>query len=99
MEDIFTIKMSSKKNKSKSKRASEGDSSNDSCGLTTSGQEGGRSRSLSSHSFTVIDFIDKGESLGAKTLEKVVGGVKVNKTLDQSAGWRWTSRQPTVIIF
>uniref|UniRef100_A0AAQ4REG3 non-chaperonin molecular chaperone ATPase n=1 Tax=Gasterosteus aculeatus aculeatus TaxID=481459 RepID=A0AAQ4REG3_GASAC len=31
--------MSSKKNKSKSKRASEGDSSNDSCGLTTSGQE------------------------------------------------------------
>uniref|UniRef100_A0AAQ4PQB7 vesicle-fusing ATPase n=1 Tax=Gasterosteus aculeatus aculeatus TaxID=481459 RepID=A0AAQ4PQB7_GASAC len=32
-------KMSSKKNKSKSKRASEGDSSNDSCGLTTSADD------------------------------------------------------------
>ncbi|CAJ1059149.1 ribosome biogenesis protein SPATA5 [Xyrichtys novacula] len=58
--------MSAKKNKSKSKKSSEGDSlvslkegSNDSSNLQTSGHEGGTCKSLNSDSFTVIDFIDK----------------------------------------
>lgn len=62
--------MSSKKNKSKSKKASEGDSSlllkeasNDSSDLQTSSHEGGSCRSLNNNSFTVIDFIDKGKNL------------------------------------
>lgn len=65
--------MSSKKNKSKSKRASEGDSSlllkessNDSSNLQTSSHEGGSSTSLHSNSFTVIDFIEKGKTLRHK---------------------------------
>uniref|UniRef100_A0AAQ4PJF4 vesicle-fusing ATPase n=1 Tax=Gasterosteus aculeatus aculeatus TaxID=481459 RepID=A0AAQ4PJF4_GASAC len=76
--------MSSKKNKSKSKRASEGDSSNDSCGLTTSGQEGGRSRSLSSHSFTVIDFIDKADDKTPKSCRSTLVQLSLNSM--KSAG-------------
>lgn len=60
--------MSSKKSKSKSKKASEGDSSlvlkggsSDSSSLQTSGYDGG-----SSDSFTVIDFINKGTNLRLK---------------------------------
>lgn len=59
--------MSSKKNKSKSKKASDGESSlvlkegsNDFSNLQTSGHEGGSCKSLNSSSFTVIDFIEKG---------------------------------------
>lgn len=67
---FFTIKMSSKKNKNKSKKASEGESSlilkegpNDSSNLQTSSHEGGSCKSLNSDSFTVIDFIEKGKNL------------------------------------
>ncbi|XP_040029583.2 ATPase family gene 2 protein homolog A [Gasterosteus aculeatus] len=76
--------MSSKKNKSKSKSASEGDSLNDSCGLTTSGQEGGRSRSLSSHSFTVIDFIDKADDKTPKSCRSTLVQLSLNSM--KSAG-------------
>lgn len=57
--------MSSKKNKSKSKKASEGDSSlllKEDSSLQTSSHEGGSCKRLN-NSFTVMDFIDKGESL------------------------------------
>ncbi len=50
VENIFTIKMSSKKNKSKSKKSSEGESSL----LLKDG---------SNDSFTVTDFIEKGKTL------------------------------------
>uniref|UniRef100_A0A3Q3MG42 AFG2 AAA ATPase homolog A n=1 Tax=Labrus bergylta TaxID=56723 RepID=A0A3Q3MG42_9LABR len=61
--------MSSKKNKSKTKKGSEGDSSlvvkegsEGSSNLQTSGHEGGGScRSFNNNSFTVTDFIDKGK--------------------------------------
>uniref|UniRef100_A0A3B4EVK7 Spermatogenesis associated 5 n=1 Tax=Pundamilia nyererei TaxID=303518 RepID=A0A3B4EVK7_9CICH len=60
--------MSSKKNKSKTKKASEGDSSfslkeglNDSSSLQTSRTDGGSCKSLNCNSFTVIDFIEKGK--------------------------------------
>lgn len=58
--------MSSKKNKSKSKRVSEGDgsvSSREDSRPHTPGHEGGRCNSLDSNSFTVIEFIDKGAML------------------------------------
>ncbi|XP_062414649.1 ATPase family gene 2 protein homolog A [Pungitius pungitius] len=74
--------MSSKKNKSKSKRTSEGDSSNDSSSLTTSGQEGGRS--LSSHSFTVIDFIDKADDKTPKSCRSTLVQLSLNSM--KSAG-------------
>lgn len=68
MENIITIKMSSKKNKSKSKKSSEGDTSlllkeasNDSSNLQTSSHEEGSCKSLDNNSFTVMDFIDKGK--------------------------------------
>uniref|UniRef100_A0A3Q4H702 AFG2 AAA ATPase homolog A n=1 Tax=Neolamprologus brichardi TaxID=32507 RepID=A0A3Q4H702_NEOBR len=60
--------MSSKKNKSKTKKASEGNSSflvkeglNDSSSLQTSRTDGGSCKSLNCNSFTVIDFIEKGK--------------------------------------
>lgn len=57
--------MSSKKSKSKSKRASEGDGSalsKEDSSLQTSGHEGaGSCKTLNSNSFTVIEFIDKGK--------------------------------------
>lgn len=60
------LNMSSKKNKSKSKRGSEGDGSVLSKGvssLQTFGPEEGSSKTLNSNLFTVIDFIDKGKNL------------------------------------
>lgn len=68
VEKLFAITMSSKKNKSKTKKASEGDSSflvkegqNDSSSLQTSRTDGGSCKSLNCNSFTVIDFIEKGK--------------------------------------
>lgn len=70
MEKIITLKMSSKKNKSKSKKPSEGDTSfllkeasNDSSNLQTSSHEGGSCKSVDNSSFTVIDFIEKGKDV------------------------------------
>lgn len=70
MEKIVTIKMSSKKNKSKSKKSSEGDTSlqlkeasNDSSNLQTSSHEGGSCKNLDNNSFTVTDFIEKGKDV------------------------------------
>lgn len=60
------LNMSSKKNKSKSKRGSEGDGSvlaKEDSGLQTSSHEGGSCKTLNGNSFTVIDFIDKGKNL------------------------------------
>lgn len=61
--------MSAKKNKSKSKKASEGESSvslkegsDDPANLQTSGHEGGNCKRFN-NSFAVIDFIDKGKEL------------------------------------
>lgn len=61
--------MSSKKNKSKTKKASEGDSSlllkegsTDSSNLQTSSHDGGSCKSLNNNSFAVIDFIEKGKT-------------------------------------
>lgn len=69
VENIVTIKMSSKKNKSKSKKSSEGDdslvlkeSSRDSSNLQTPGQDGGSCKSSNCNSFTVTDFIEKGKT-------------------------------------
>lgn len=67
VEHIFTVIMSSKKNKSKSKRASEGDNSllqkDESSSLQISGLDGGSCRSPDFNSFSVMDFIEKGENL------------------------------------
>ncbi|XP_047208847.1 ATPase family protein 2 homolog isoform X2 [Girardinichthys multiradiatus] len=63
--------MSSKKNKSKSKRPSEGDNSlgqkDESCNLQTSGLDGGRSRSSDCNSFSVIDFIENADDKTPKS--------------------------------
>ncbi|XP_071391403.1 ATPase family gene 2 protein homolog A [Centroberyx affinis] len=72
--------MSSKKNKSKSKRANEGDSSpglkdgsNDSSSLQTSGQDGGNS-----NSFTVIDFIEKADDKTPKSCRSSLAQLSLN---------------------
>ncbi|XP_074505169.1 ATPase family gene 2 protein homolog A [Sebastes fasciatus] len=77
--------MSSKKNKSKSKRASEGDSSlllkessNDSSNLQTSSHEGGSSTSLHSNSFTVIDFIEKADDKTPKSCRSTLVQLSLN---------------------
>lgn len=65
--NLQTVEMSAKKNKSKSKKASEGDSSvslkegsDDPGNLQTSGHEGGNCKRFN-NSLTVIDFIDNGK--------------------------------------
>ncbi|XP_068439892.1 ATPase family gene 2 protein homolog A isoform X2 [Clinocottus analis] len=83
--------MSSKKNKSKSKRASEGDSSlllketsSDSSNLQTPGHEGGKCTSLNSNSFTVIDFIDKADDRTPKSCRSTFVQLSLNSM--KSAG-------------
>ncbi|KAM7417173.1 hypothetical protein PAMA_017016 [Pampus argenteus] len=75
--------MSSKKSKSKSKRANEGESSlilkdgsNDSSNLQTSGHEGGSCKS--SNSFTVIDFIDKADDKTPKSCRSSLAQLSLN---------------------
>ncbi|XP_070769153.1 ATPase family gene 2 protein homolog A [Enoplosus armatus] len=77
--------MSSKKNKSKSKKASEGDSSvvvtegsNDSSNLQTSGLEGGSSKSLNCNSFTVIDFVEKADDKTPKSCRSTLAQLSLN---------------------
>uniref|UniRef100_A0A8C9XXY0 vesicle-fusing ATPase n=1 Tax=Sander lucioperca TaxID=283035 RepID=A0A8C9XXY0_SANLU len=77
--------MSSKKNKSKSKRASESDSSllskegsNDSTNLQTSGHEGGSCKSLNINSFTVIDFIEKADDKTPKSCRSTLVQLSLN---------------------
>ncbi|TNN27615.1 Spermatogenesis-associated protein 5 [Liparis tanakae] len=83
--------MSSKKNKSKANRASEGDSSllsketsSDSSNLQTPGREGGRRASLHSNSFTVIDFIDKADDKTPKSCRSTLVQLSLNSM--KSAG-------------
>ncbi|KAM9357083.1 ATPase family gene 2 protein homolog A [Symphorus nematophorus] len=77
--------MSSKKNKSKCKKASEGDGSvllkegsNDSSSLQTSSHEGGNCKSFSSNSFTVIDFIDKADDKTPKSCRSSLAQLSLN---------------------
>uniref|UniRef100_UPI0037E976B7 ATPase family gene 2 protein homolog A n=1 Tax=Semicossyphus pulcher TaxID=241346 RepID=UPI0037E976B7 len=77
--------MSSKKNKSKSKKSSDGDSSlllkegsNDSSNLQTSGHEGGSCKSLNCNSFTVIDFIDKADDKTPKCCRSTLAQLSLN---------------------
>uniref|UniRef100_A0A4W6BP65 non-chaperonin molecular chaperone ATPase n=1 Tax=Lates calcarifer TaxID=8187 RepID=A0A4W6BP65_LATCA len=77
--------MSSKKNKGKSKKASEGDSSvvlkegsNDSSSLQTSGIDGGSCKSSNSSSFTVIDFIEKADDKTPKACRSTLAQVSLN---------------------
>ncbi|XP_026186680.1 ATPase family protein 2 homolog isoform X1 [Mastacembelus armatus] len=62
--------MSSKKNKSKSKKAGEGDGSlleTEGSSLQTSGHGGAKCKSANINSFTVIDFIDKADDKTPKS--------------------------------
>ncbi|XP_074530771.1 ATPase family gene 2 protein homolog A [Halichoeres trimaculatus] len=75
--------MSSKKNKNKSKKSSEGDSSvllressNESSILQTTGDEGGSCRN--SNSFTVIDFIDKADDKTPKSCRSTLAQLSLN---------------------
>ncbi|XP_034546684.1 ATPase family protein 2 homolog [Notolabrus celidotus] len=75
--------MSSKKNKSKSKKSSEGDSSvclkegsSDSSNLNTAGDEGGTCRSL--NSFTVIDFIEKADDKTPRCSRSTLAQLSLN---------------------
>ncbi|XP_076595146.1 ATPase family gene 2 protein homolog A [Chaetodon auriga] len=77
--------MSSKKNKSKTKKASEGDSSlllkegsNDSSSLQTSSHEGGGCKSSTNNSFTVIDFIEKADDKTPKSFRSTLAQLSLN---------------------
>ncbi|XP_060903665.1 ATPase family gene 2 protein homolog A [Labrus mixtus] len=78
--------MSSKKNKSKTKKGSEGDSSlvvkegsEGSSNLQTSGHEGGGScRSFNSNSFTVTDFIDKADDKTPRCCRSTLAQLSLN---------------------
>nr|XP_033488711.1 ATPase family protein 2 homolog isoform X1 [Epinephelus lanceolatus] len=76
--------MSSKKNKSKSKKGSEGDSSvllkesSSDSNLQTSGHEGGSCSSLNSNSFTVIDFIEKADDKTPKSCRSTLVQLSLN---------------------
>ncbi|XP_035525477.1 ATPase family protein 2 homolog [Morone saxatilis] len=83
--------MSSKKNKSKSKKASEGDSSlslkegsSDSSNLQTSSQDGGSCKSSNSNSFTVIDFIEKADDKTPRSCRSTLAQLGLNSM--KSAG-------------
>ncbi|XP_071314293.1 ATPase family gene 2 protein homolog A isoform X2 [Trachinotus anak] len=74
--------MSSKKNKSKSKKASDGDGSavlkegsNDSSNLQ---HDGGSNRSSNSSSFTVTDFIEKADDKTPKTCRSTLAQLSLN---------------------
>ncbi|XP_077433477.1 ATPase family gene 2 protein homolog A isoform X2 [Vanacampus margaritifer] len=72
--------MSSKKNKSKSKRLNEGDSSCDSSNLETSSHEG----SKHSNAFTVIDFVEKADDKTPKSCRWSLAQLSLNSL--KSAG-------------
>ncbi|XP_010744222.3 ATPase family protein 2 homolog [Larimichthys crocea] len=72
--------MSSKKNKSKSKKASEGDSSlllKEDSSLQTSSHEGGSCKRLN-NSFTVMDFIDKADDKTPKSCRSTLAQLSLN---------------------
>ncbi|XP_026039254.1 spermatogenesis-associated protein 5 [Astatotilapia calliptera] len=84
--------MSSKKNKSKTKKASEGDSSfslkeglNDSSSLQTSRTDGGSCKSLNCNSFTVIDFIEKADDKTPKSCRSTLAQLSLNSMKSASA--------------
>uniref|UniRef100_A0A3P8V3J7 AFG2 AAA ATPase homolog A n=1 Tax=Cynoglossus semilaevis TaxID=244447 RepID=A0A3P8V3J7_CYNSE len=77
--------MSSKKNKGKSKKSSDGDSSgllkensSDSSSLQTPGHEGGSCRSSNSNSFTVIDCIEKADDKTPKSCRSSLAQLGLN---------------------
>ncbi|KAK1903622.1 ATPase family protein 2 like [Dissostichus eleginoides] len=77
--------MSSKKNKSKSKRVSEGDSSlllkegsSDSASLQTSRSDGGTCKSLNCNSFIVNSFIDKADDKTPKSCRSTLVQLSLN---------------------
>ncbi|XP_030000982.1 ATPase family protein 2 homolog [Sphaeramia orbicularis] len=84
--------MSSKKNKSKSKRTNEGDGSlglkeevlSDSSNLQTPARDGGNSKSLNSNSFTVMDFIEKADDKTPKSCRTSLAQMSLNSM--KSAG-------------
>nr|XP_046261803.1 ATPase family protein 2 homolog isoform X2 [Scatophagus argus] len=79
--------MSSKKSKSKSKKASEGDSSlllKEGSNLQTSNHEGGNCKSLNNNSFTVIDFVDKADDKTPKSCRSTLAQLSLNSM--KSAG-------------
>ncbi|XP_041845721.1 ATPase family protein 2 homolog [Melanotaenia boesemani] len=83
--------MSSKKNKSKSKKASEGDNSlvlkqetSDPSNLQTSRQDEGSCKSSSCNSFTVIDFIEKADDKTPKSCRLTLAQMGLNSM--KSAG-------------
>uniref|UniRef100_A0A3Q2PQF1 AFG2 AAA ATPase homolog A n=1 Tax=Fundulus heteroclitus TaxID=8078 RepID=A0A3Q2PQF1_FUNHE len=76
--------MSSKKNKSKSKRASDADNSqlqkDESCNLQTSGLEGGSCKTSSCNSFSVLDFIEKADDKTPKSCRWNLAQLSLNST-------------------
>uniref|UniRef100_A0A7N6AX08 vesicle-fusing ATPase n=1 Tax=Anabas testudineus TaxID=64144 RepID=A0A7N6AX08_ANATE len=87
--------MSSKKNKGKSKKGSDGDSSlvlkegsSDSSSLQTSGHDGGNSKSPNGNSFTVIDFIEKADDKTPKSCRLTLAQLSLNsmKSVGASIG-------------
>ncbi|XP_047441341.1 ATPase family protein 2 homolog [Mugil cephalus] len=83
--------MSSKKNKSKSKRASEGDGSlflkegsGDSSGLQTPGSDGRSGKSSDCNTFTVMDFIEKADDRTPKSCRSTLAQLGLNSM--KSAG-------------
>ncbi|XP_043982399.1 ATPase family protein 2 homolog isoform X3 [Gambusia affinis] len=80
--------MSSKKNKSKSKRASEGDNSllqkDESSSLQISGLDGGSCRSPDCNSFSVMDFIEKADDKTPKSCRQTLAQLSLSSM--KSAG-------------
>ncbi|XP_008419366.1 spermatogenesis-associated protein 5 isoform X1 [Poecilia reticulata] len=88
VEHIYTVIMSSKKNKSKSKRTSEGDNSllqkDESCILQISGLDGGSCRSPDCNSFSVMDFIEKADDKTPKSCRQTLAQLSLSSM--KSAG-------------
>ncbi|XP_015252746.1 PREDICTED: spermatogenesis-associated protein 5 [Cyprinodon variegatus] len=80
--------MSSKKNKNKSKRVSEGDNSliqnDESCNLQTSGLDGGTCRTSNCNSFAVMDFIEKADDKTPRSCRWTLAQLSLNSM--KSAG-------------
>ncbi|XP_038164476.1 ATPase family protein 2 homolog [Cyprinodon tularosa] len=80
--------MSSKKNKNKSKRVSEGDNSliqnDESCNLQTSGLDGGTCRTSNCNSLAVMDFIEKADDKTPRSCRWTLAQLSLNSM--KSAG-------------
>lgn len=83
--------MSSKKNKNKAKKSSDADGSlvskefsNDSSDPQTPGHDGGGCRNVNSNTFTVTDFIEKGENKKPKLLNIVAPNIEEMRSIIHS---------------